>query len=317
MVDPVFPVAGPTSVTTTIPAYLYQEYNDDDDVAALVEAYNALAQQYLDWFNHVNLPVYTSTTISDSLLDWVAAGLYGITRPTLSSGVVQGIGLLDSFMLGQIVIGTYTLQGLISNYVTSDDTFKRIITWHFFKGDGFYFCFTWLKRRIMRFLIGTAGTAPNIDHLYPISVVHASAVDVTVTITLTTDENITLLNAQLFQAAVQSGVLELPFQFSLDVVIVNNLGPTNLISVAGVLTLIDATGWATSAAGLPPGALWSDSGVVTIVPGVTPNPFAAPIFFGLITSATLKLLGGGNLPLGSVTSGSGQIWNDSNVAKVA
>ena len=41
---------------------------------------------------------------------------------------------------------------------TTDDIFKRIITWHFFKGDGKYFTVAWLKRRIYRFLYGEDGT---------------------------------------------------------------------------------------------------------------------------------------------------------------
>src|SRR5208282_1169742 len=42
-----FPPDGPTTVTTIIPSYLYQQYQDDDDLLAFVQVYNALAQGYV------------------------------------------------------------------------------------------------------------------------------------------------------------------------------------------------------------------------------------------------------------------------------
>ena len=52
-------------------------------------------------------------------------------------------------------------QGFVSwsfDPAVTDDVFKRILTWHFYKGDGKNFSVRWLKRRIWRFLQGANGT---------------------------------------------------------------------------------------------------------------------------------------------------------------
>ena len=54
---------------------------------------------------------------------------------------------------------------------------------------------------------------------------------------------------------------------------------------------------------------WNDGLALAVVPGVTPNPSAPPIFFGSITAATLLLTGGGNLPL-SIPGVHNQLWNN-------
>src|SRR5579859_3473841 len=75
--------ANTSTLQEVIPSYLYVEYNDDEDLQAFVTAFNAIAQQYVDFFNQINLPIYTSSSISGALLDWVAQGIYGMTRPSL------------------------------------------------------------------------------------------------------------------------------------------------------------------------------------------------------------------------------------------
>ncbi|HAF4711160.1 TPA: hypothetical protein G8O14_005187, partial [Salmonella enterica] len=50
------------------------QYNDDPDIVAFFDAYNKLAQEYLDYFNNLNLPCWTSPAITGELLDWIAAG---------------------------------------------------------------------------------------------------------------------------------------------------------------------------------------------------------------------------------------------------
>jgi hypothetical protein len=56
-------------------------------------------------------------------------------------------------MQEQITVGEVAL--------TDDDLYRRILTWHFFKGDGNYFSTRFLKRRIWRFLYGTNGWSWN------------------------------------------------------------------------------------------------------------------------------------------------------------
>ena len=312
-----FPPTGPTSLTQILPSYPFVEYSDDDNIVAFFASFNGIAQQYQGFFGNINLPIYTNPNIAGPLLDWVAQGLYGISRPALPYGSVEGIGLLATWMPAQIEVAQFFTVGVINLFTTTDDIFKRIITWFFFKGDGQVYSVTWLKRRVMRFLIGSSGTAPNIDNTYPISVTFQGSGVVTITVTLTVAAGITLSNVQVFQAAVAAGAVSLPFQYSFTVVIVNDLGPTGLVNNAGMLGITSATGWPTSATGLAAGALWDNAGVASVVPGMTPNPFAAPVFFGLITASELLILGGGNLPLTNPGIGTGQLWNNGGFVWVA
>ena len=237
--EPQFSPATP-GLPNVIPSYLYAEYSDDDDLQAFVAAQNALTQEWVNWFNQIGLPIYTGPLIAGALLDWVAQGLYGISRPVLPSGQPKTIGPYGTWAFGAIPYGILERLGPSTYYATNDDYFKRIITWHFFKGDGKVFNIRWLKRRVMRFLIGTDGTAPNIDQTYRISVSFGTGNQVNIRIlnsltavtggavygafaygtqpygALTT--SVTPLSqfpaAPIFKAAVDAGALELPFQFT-------------------------------------------------------------------------------------------------------
>lgn len=162
---------GTPGLPSIIPSYVFWQYSDDDNIQALVAAWNQLAQEYLNWFNEIGLPVYTGPLIFGALLDWIAEGLYGLVRPVLPSGTTQVLGPLGLLEPGiGPPLGVLDIVGPSSYYATDDDIFKRIITWHFFKGDGKVFSIRWLKRRIMRFLFGSDGAAPNIDQTYRVSV---------------------------------------------------------------------------------------------------------------------------------------------------
>lgn len=197
------------SLLRIIKSYLYVQYNDDPALQAFVNAFNEMAQDYLDTFNHLNLPIYSTAPVEAELLDWVAKGLYGFDRPVLPLTTVD------------------------------DDLFRRVITWHFFKGDGMVFNTTWLKRRIMRFLFGVDGINFNVEQTYRVSVIMDASQNVAIRVidnfrTVTggaffgrmgfnttkleeiTSTNVlypTIPEAALLQQAMQSGVLEVPFQF--------------------------------------------------------------------------------------------------------
>lgn len=171
-----FPPSAVTGLTSVIPSYLYQEYSDDDDLQGFVAAQNQCQQDYVDTFNALNLPIYTQDPVSDLLLDWVGGGLYGMNRPALSTGQPILMGPLNTWgpnwifpMWGtvpadaQVQFGLNELQFLSTTdiVVTDDDLYRRILTWHFYKGDGKYFNINWLKRRIWRFLFGANGKAPD------------------------------------------------------------------------------------------------------------------------------------------------------------
>jgi hypothetical protein len=240
-----FPPIGPTGLINVIPSYLYEQYNDDDDLQAFVASFNALAQNYVDTFNALNLPVYTGTIIAGALLDWVAQGLYGMARPALSSGRVIDRGPFNTYLFNAMTLNHFQVTESSDVVVTDDDIFKRILTWHLYKGDGKVFSIRWLKRRIMRFLLGTNGTAPNVDDSYQLSVTFGPNYGVSIrlltgvrTITAAATFNSLTLNtmrfnetnsqfaaftplpnAAIFKEAVDSGALELPFQFNYTVTI--------------------------------------------------------------------------------------------------
>lgn len=152
-----FPPAGPVTMLNVLLAYLYKQYEDDNDLQGFVQAYNVYAQLFIDWFNQINLPIYTG--LSGALLDWIGQGLYGIRRPTLFSNVPAADGPFATVAFAVEPFTTLDIQNNITNVaVTSDDVYKRIVTWHFYKGDGKNLSTTWLRRRITRFMFGANGT---------------------------------------------------------------------------------------------------------------------------------------------------------------
>ena len=243
-----FPPAGPTTLTETIFSYLYEQYADDEDLQAFVTAYNTLTQIYVTWFATIALPVYTGAGISGSLLDWVAAGIYGMLRPSLSSGRFSSKGPFNTYAFNTWPFDKLKLIGPPDVSATTDDVFKRIITWNFYKGDGNRFTVRWLKRRIMRFLIGINGTAPNVDQTYPISITFGTDGLVSIRISTGTRKVLggslynrfgfnqggvpfnTLItqfvsgpnpfsDETVLQQAIQAGVLQLPFQYDFQITI--------------------------------------------------------------------------------------------------
>jgi hypothetical protein len=157
-----FPTYSPSGLTKVIPSYLYQEYSDDDDLQEFVEAQNTIQQDYVDTFNAINLPIYTGPIVAGALLDWVGRGLYGMPRPSIGAGLPVQRGPLNTWAPAQLPAINELIQVSVGNVVvTNDDLYRRIITWHFFKGSTKYFSARWLKRRIWRFLYGQDGTNPD------------------------------------------------------------------------------------------------------------------------------------------------------------
>jgi hypothetical protein len=273
-------------LTTTLPAYLYQQYNNDPDLLAFFTAYNNTSQQYLDNVNDLNLPIYTVQ--SGPMLDWVGNGLYGIARPvipfgtsTLTKGVYdsdpydtrpynQGLlaqnGIAITSMswsagvvtattasappgiaIGNVYVGsifgvtpagyngvfsltqtgtttfTYplatnpgavTIEGKLGTTanLASDDIYQRVITWNFYRGDGYQFNVSWLKNRVYRFLAQANGQPAPIPNTYAISVSFSSGNAVTIHIGSSLNAN-----APILQALINSSVLQLPFQYVFNV----------------------------------------------------------------------------------------------------
>ena len=91
---------------------------------------------------------------------------------------------------------------------TNDDIYRRVITWNFYKGDGFVFSMQWFKRRVFRFLNGPNGISPDIDNTYSVSV-SVSGAAFTVNVATGDPTNISLLNS-----LINSGACATPFQYT-------------------------------------------------------------------------------------------------------
>lgn len=227
----------PTTVLNVVPAYVYYQYSDDQDIQAFNTSYNDLTQGYLNWFNNANLPVYT--VLEGQLLDWMASGLYGYARPALTYGFPVYDGTYNTYAYNTT---PYNVQNVIQEPTytfANDDAYKRCLTWHFYKDDGRQFTIPWLKRRIQRFLQGVDGAGQGISQTYQISITFGVGNVVNINIITAykylnrgmyntfeynsmafNDSDSTLVTftqlayAENFKSAVLSGALELPFQYT-------------------------------------------------------------------------------------------------------
>lgn len=226
-------------LTQIIPSYLYVQYQDEptpdpvsnrdlavagvavagyaiagaglidtrvSNLQAFINAYNSLAQGYLTDINALNLPIYTLQ--SGAMLDWVALGIYGVNRPSLSYGsTYTPLGVYNTVEYNVTAYSEDIKGGEVTNYIVTDDYFKRILTWNFYKGDGFQFNVTWLKRRVKRFLLGEDGIDFPIEETYDVSVTSPASNTFEITIA-DTDA------AKIFEAALFQNVLNVPFQYT-------------------------------------------------------------------------------------------------------
>ena len=256
-------------LTTTINSYLYEEYADDDDCQAFVDAYNEATQAYVTWFNSVSLPYYPGLT--GPLLDWVGRGLYGLARTQLASPATGAQGPLNTIPLNFATFTPSTgiaLNQLIPSsttyYQTSDDLYQRILTWHFYKGDGKRFCMRWLKRRIMRFLAWPNGVDPPAVGPENTSAISCQVAGHVLTVAINQALLSNLLQITpgiltLFQIALEGGTLELPLQYSSVVVNIQ----INLAAVATPPTENSESGAASQTTGASLVTLTGGSGSYT------------------------------------------------------
>jgi len=275
-------------------AYCYQQYADDPNIQAFFAAYNNIAQGYLDWFNNTPLGVYTSPAIAGPLLDWVGEGVYGIARPVLTSSVITKIAGYNSAPYNTVPYNGMLFSETGTAAVATDDIYKRVLTWHLYRGDGQQFSIFWLKNRINRFLNGVNGADWPVLNNPPSITISGN----TFTISASASSIFSTL-----QQAIENGILALPFQY-------NFIVANYLSNDGGVLQVAAAAGYPTSNAGLATGALWSNGGVVCVTGTTTPNPAAPPVYFSSISAGQLLSLGGANLPTSNPGVGSGQLWNN-------
>ncbi len=285
-----------------IPSYLYQQYADDDNLQAFIDSFNGLAQGYLDWFNNTPLGLYISPSIGGPLLDWIGTGVYGIARPVLSSGYSQ---LLAGYNTGTYDTGVYNEGTLLQvsgvSIQTSDDLYKRILTWNLYRGDGKVFCVQWLKNRIARFINGADGTDCAVLEFQP---------EIGVSGSVFTVSYVTSTAFSALKLAYANGALAFPFQYTMAFV---SIAFTN---DGGILQLTVPFDYPISSTGLAAGSIWFNGGALSVIPGITPSPTAPPLYFDSITPQSLLPTGGGNLPLADPVN-AGQLWNNGGMITIS
>lgn len=159
-----------------IKAYLYHQYNDDDNIRAFFTVYNTLANEIYQWMVNANLPIFIGTYNSGDQLKWIAKGIYGQNPPILVSSKTTTTGPYGTAVFGGLIpFGEIKKITSSQQIVASDDLFKRIMTWNYYKGDGFHFTIPWLKRRVMRFLLGENGVDVANDEHWNVSVLFSSS----------------------------------------------------------------------------------------------------------------------------------------------
>jgi len=243
---------------SNLASYLYQQYSDDENLQGFVSAYNEAAQENLDWFNTIYLPDYSG--LSGDLLNWVSEGLYGLKRTQLASPLTPASGMLNTEILNTAVLNAF-VPSTQTFYNITDDVLKRILTWHRFKADGFRFNTRWLKRRILRFIVGTDGLDPqpmitnpdgsiSLDSSFTIGSESTTAIGVVIAngvVNVTIDQSLISLQTQLapnilqlFKLAFEGGSLDLPIEYSYAVSIVVNfvaiVRPSSVSSVGALAT---------------------------------------------------------------------------------
>lgn len=228
-----------------IKSYLYQQYNDDPNLQAFIDAYNKLAQEIYGWMAGANLPVFIGGYNAGDQLRWIAKGIYGVDPPVLVSRKIRTLGPYNTLMFNQLPFNGRIVTDESEQVTASDDLFKRIMTWNFYKGDGFEFTIPWLKRRIMRFLTGVDGVDVLNDQHWSISVLFADG-DASISVikgfrkltrtasfntfafntTALNQKNSVLMKSDeyefssLFKQAFDSGLLHMPFYQSVSVSII-------------------------------------------------------------------------------------------------
>ena len=194
---------------TIIPSYLYQEYADDQDLQAFVDAYNELAQGYLDWFNQTPLSVYTSPAVSGPLLDWVGNGIWGIPRPVFGSTSSKYVAALNTYPMNTLALNGSQMAGAGSAIPATDDYYKRVLTWYTYLGDGRHFTVPVLRKKVARFLFGANGTDITLSLANTVGVTASGS---SIAITLPNSPA-----SPFFKQAFAQGLLPVPFQLSFTV----------------------------------------------------------------------------------------------------
>lgn len=195
-------------------AYPYHQFTDDVNITAFFDAYNKIAQDYLTWLVEHPFALYTRSEITGGFLNYCAYCLYGQFRYRISDVHLQGYtGALNDTDINRLAVDEVDIRKQYKGAAISDDNFKRILTWNFYKGDGLNFTIPWLKKRVMRFLTGENGKTKQFNNCEKISVTFQGR-HITITVKPGNwDEKL----VSVLDNIINNGVLNIPVMFKFTV----------------------------------------------------------------------------------------------------
>jgi len=131
--------------------YAYTPHNINRNFKAFIDALNSTITAIIDTIKTINA-CYLLDKTGDAL-DFYAAGVYGIYRPTIALGAIgeHGGGFGQRSFLTRF-LSYDSGSGLAPTKTLNDDEFKRLIVWYLYSDDTKQFSIAWLKSRIARFL---------------------------------------------------------------------------------------------------------------------------------------------------------------------
>lgn len=222
-------------VDKILPAYPFIQYRDDENIVAFFDAYNELAQEYLTVFNKLNLGFWPSEIINAEFLDWIALGIYGVKRERIieidypppqkieedpiQADEFKTAGVYDSIEYNVIAYNEFKEKATLTTEYMSDDFFRRILLWNFFKDDRFQFSIPWLKNRIARFFKAKRSDPFNTEDCYNLSYYSVQVNKGTFTITIdkqayTDSEGEHEDLFKFFKLCAETRIINIPFQYT-------------------------------------------------------------------------------------------------------
>jgi hypothetical protein len=157
-------------LTEVVPTYVYGQYADDQNIQSFFAGVNTEGQGYIDWFYQTALSVYTSSAINGPLLDWIGQGIYGISRPSVSTLNSRSYGAYNTIAYSSLSYNTRKKTNSGTSQLASDDIYKRVLTWYVYLGDGRQMSIQWLRRRVARFLFGVNGSDVSANTFQQVSI---------------------------------------------------------------------------------------------------------------------------------------------------
>jgi len=131
--------------------YAYNHFYANNDIKTMSEVLDSTLQDINQQLINANLPIYTDK--EGEWLDYIAWCLYGLKRPTIALGkIIPQIGTIGYNPLIGFGVLSFKSSVLPDSEAIDDDCFKRLIMWHTFIGDGFFFNIDFFKRKIKRFI---------------------------------------------------------------------------------------------------------------------------------------------------------------------